>query len=128
VRHPEDGVADRPAHQAHRRIVGQREPSQGGIAGDPPGDACTIGVVGYDRFSETLRSVTPVALPGFVDAIGRWQDLDVGTLQSELDRVNARFRAWVEDPANAGRPTSESPDYLDRMAIDTILERRFFWE
>ena len=84
--------------------------------------------MGYDKFSETLRSVAPVAVPGLVDAIERWQDLDVSTLQERLDEVNGRFRAWVADPANAGRPIADCPDYLDRMAIETILERRFFWE
>jgi len=34
----------------------------------------------------------------------------------------------VRDPANEGRPISDAPDYLDRIALDSLLERRTWAE
>jgi phage terminase small subunit len=43
-------------------------------------------------------------------------------------RISDEFRTWVEDPANAGRQISDAPVYLDRMAVEIIIERRYFTE
>jgi phage terminase small subunit len=34
----------------------------------------------------------------------------------------------VREPANSGRPISEAPDYLDRIALDSLIERRMWSE
>jgi hypothetical protein len=49
-------------------------------------------------------------------------------LQEAFDACEARFRAWVGAPENAGRPIREAPDYLDRIALDSLLERRTWTE
>jgi tRNA nucleotidyltransferase (CCA-adding enzyme) len=49
-------------------------------------------------------------------------------LGAAWDAVNRDFRAWVEHPDNAGRPIQESPVYVDRIAIDSLRERRTWWE
>ena len=46
----------------------------------------------------------------------------------EADAAQAAFRSWVEDPANSDRPFIECPAYVDRIAAESILERRLFTE
>jgi hypothetical protein len=83
--------------------------------------------VAYDPVSRKLSAAAPMS-PELVEAFARFEGLTLTELQERLDRAQERFRAWVEDPANAGRPISEAPDYLDRIALDSLLERRTWAE
>lgn len=78
--------------------------------------------------SETLSRIAPIAQPGLVEAFARFESLGLVELQRAREACEERFRAWVRDPANRGRPISEAPDYLDRIALDALLERRLWWE
>jgi hypothetical protein len=86
-----------------------------------------IALVAYDPVSRKLSAVAPMA-PELVEAFARFEGLTLTELQERFDEAQGRFRAWVEDPANAGRPISEAPDYLDRIALDSLLERRTWAE
>jgi hypothetical protein len=95
---------------------------------DPLGDPPRIGGVAYDPVSRKLPASAPVAHRELLDAFARFEHLTLTELQDAFDATEARFRAWVEDPANAGRPLREAPDYLDRIALDSLLERRTWME
>ena len=58
----------------------------------------------------------------------RWETVDRPFLKEAFDAADERFKAWVRDPANEGRPISDAPDYLDRIALDSLLERRTWAE
>lgn len=81
----------------------------------------------YDPVSRKLSDVAPVA-PELVAAFARFEALTLTELQAGFEEADARFRAWVRDPVNEGRPISEAPDYLDRIALDSLLERRTWAE
>ena len=66
--------------------------------------------------------------PELVEAFARFEHLGYAELQERFARCTDRFRAWVEDPENAGRPISEWPEYLDRIALDALIERRTWME
>ncbi len=91
------------------------------------GAAARILAVAYDPVSHKLRAVAPVA-PDLVEAFARFEGLTLAELQEAFDAADERFKAWVRDPANEGRPISEAPDYLDRIALDSLLERRTWAE
>lgn len=82
----------------------------------------------YDPLSEKLAGQTHVAVPDLLATFARFEHLTIPELQRAFDDSNDRFRAWVEDSQNSGRPISEAPDYLDRIALDSLLERRMWWE
>ncbi|MEW6581610.1 MAG: hypothetical protein AB1416_02465 [Actinomycetota bacterium] len=84
--------------------------------------------MGYDIVSESLARVAPLMDPELLGAFRRHESLTLPQLQVERAACEDRFRAWVRDPANEGRPISEAPDYLDRIALDALLERRMWWE
>ncbi len=84
--------------------------------------------VARDPVSQKLADAVPMADPLILEAIGRHEHLGLVALQEAFDANEARFRAWVEDPGNAGRPIRESPFYLDRIALDSLLERRTWAE
>jgi hypothetical protein len=98
------------------------------VCGDP-GDGAVARIVGvaYDPVSRKLAGVAPVA-PELLRAFERFEGLTLTELQSAFDGADLRFQAWVRDPANAGRPIAEAPDYLDRIALDSLLERRTWAE
>jgi hypothetical protein len=81
----------------------------------------------YDPVSRKLAGVAPVS-DDLLAAFARFEGLTLTGLQEAFDAADARFRDWVRDPANAGRPISEAPDYLDRIALDSLLERRTWAE
>jgi hypothetical protein len=83
--------------------------------------------VAYDPVSHKLSAVAPVA-PDLVEAFARFEGLTLAELQQAFDAADERFKAWVRDPANEGRPISDAPDYLDRIALDSLLERRTWAE
>jgi hypothetical protein len=91
------------------------------------GAAARILAVAYDPVSRKLSAVAPVA-PELVEAFSRFEGLTLTELQEAFDAADERFKAWVRDPANEGRPISEAPDYLDRIALDSLLERRTWAE
>ena len=82
----------------------------------------------YDRVSDKLLQVAPMVDPDFLEAVRRHEDRTLVQLQEERAAVEERFRAWVRDPANEGRPLSEAEGYHDRLALDSLLERRMWWE
>jgi len=92
------------------------------------GEASRIAVVAYDPVSRKLPAAAPVADERFVEAFGRFEGLTLAELQEAFAACEARFRAWVEDPANRGRPIQEAPDYVERIALDSLIERRMWWE
>ena len=79
-------------------------------------------------FSERLLAVSPLRNPELIAAFERYQLMGIPELDQTWDAVNAAFRRWVEAPENAGRPIQEAPQYLDRIAIGTLQERRTWWE
>jgi hypothetical protein len=98
------------------------------VGEDPlAGPAARIVDVAYDPVSRKLADVAPVA-PELLDAFARFEGLTLTELQSAFEAADLRFRAWVRDPSNAGRPIAEAPDYLDRIALDSLLERRTWAE
>ncbi|HSJ73065.1 MAG TPA: hypothetical protein VK904_02015 [Miltoncostaeaceae bacterium] len=104
-----------------------RHPAHQGVRGQQREGGTKIGLVAYDPVSRKLSDVAPVA-PELVAAFARFEGLTLAELQARFDEAQARFRAWVEDPAHAGRPISEAPDYLDRIALDSLIERRTWAE
>jgi hypothetical protein len=83
--------------------------------------------VAYDPVSRKLAGVAPVA-PEILSAFERFEGLTLLELRARFEEADGRFRAWVRDPVNEGRPISEAPDYLDRIALDSLLERRTWAE
>jgi hypothetical protein len=81
--------------------------------------------VAYDPVSRKLSDVAPVA-PELVAAFARFEHLTLTELQEQFAAADARFRAWVGE--HPDRPISEAPDYLDRIALDSLLERRTWAE
>ena len=81
-----------------------------------------------DHVARNLDALAPIALEGLAEAIARWEPRSLDELQAASDRIQREVRAWAEDPANAERPISDSPVYLDRMAVEVLIERRYFTE
>ena len=75
-----------------------------------------------------LAASAPIALEGLTEALSRWEGQPLNDLRVASARISHEFRTWVEDPTNAGRPISEAPVYLDRMAVEIIIERMYFTE
>lgn len=84
--------------------------------------------VSWDPISRKLPDVSPLRDPVLVEAFARYEALTVPQLEAAWQEVNRGFRAWVDAPENEGRPFQEAPQYPDRIAIDSLLERRTWWE
>jgi hypothetical protein len=84
--------------------------------------------VTYDPLSQKLRATTPVAIPELLELYAQFEDMPLTGLQEAFAACQARFRAWVEAPENAGKPISAAPDYLERIALDSLVERRMWVE
>jgi hypothetical protein len=95
---------------------------------EPGGGRRRMRLVAYDPVSRKLSAVAPIADARLIQAFARFEGLTLTELQERFGEAEERFRAWVRDPANAGRPISEAPDYLDRIALDSLLERRTWAE
>ena len=95
---------------------------------DARGDLPILGQVAHDRLARNLGRSAPIASEQILAAIERLQDLPLTGLQRAADDAQSGFRAWVEDPANAERPFTECPAYVDRIAAESLLERRMFTE
>ena len=91
-------------------------------------DPRRIVCVSYDPLSDKLREAAPTAMPELLELFASFEGLTLGELEEAFAACEQRFRDWVQDPANAGRPISESPDYLDRIALDSLIERRMWSE
>ena len=81
-----------------------------------------------DHVASNLAASAPVVLDGLAQAIARWEGCSLDELHAASDRIRADVRRWAVDPENAERPISESPVYLDRMAVEVLIERRYFTE
>ncbi len=82
----------------------------------------------WDLISEKLSSVAPIMDGRLTEALARYETLSLPDLEAAWERVQGEFRAWVEAPENAGRPIQEAPCYVDRIAVDSLRERRTWWE
>lgn len=82
----------------------------------------------HDSLSDKLSRQAPVALPLLTATIQRYEGLSLADLARRRQECEEGFRSWARNPENAGRPISEAPDYLDRIALDSLLERRMFVE
>jgi hypothetical protein len=91
-------------------------------------DPLRIRHVSYDPLSEKLRATTPVAVPELLGVFAQFEHLSLTELQDAFAACEVRFRVWVEAPENAGKPIKEAPDYLERIALDSLLERRMWAE
>jgi len=84
--------------------------------------------VSDEPLSDKLDRQAPVALPLLTEVIRRYEGLPLEDLTRRRQECEDGFRKWARDPENAERPISEAPDYLDRIALDSLLERRMFVE
>jgi hypothetical protein len=82
----------------------------------------------YDPVSQKLPASAPIAQSELIERFAQYEGLTITELHEAFEQATARFKAWVEDPANAGRPLSDAPDYVDRIAIDSLIERRTWME
>lgn len=78
---------------------------------------------GPARLSARLAAVAPLP-PEIASALARFEGLPLAELQRALRRREALLRRWARDPANRGRASAESPGYLDRVALGTLIEHR----
>lgn len=81
----------------------------------------------YDPVSRKLADVAPVA-PELLEVFERYESLTLLELREQFAQADRRFQEWVRDPVNEGCPISQAPDYLDRIALDSLLERRTWAE
>lgn len=128
MRAAEERVADRAPDHAHRAVEKRGQARQERVAGGPLAQARRLVRVAYDPVSRKLAAASPIALPRLTEALARYEGLTLTELQAAMDACEARFREWVARPENAGRPISEAPDYVDRIALDSLLERRTWSE
>ncbi|MCB0881641.1 MAG: hypothetical protein KDC33_05410 [Thermoleophilia bacterium] len=54
--------------------------------------------------------------------------MTIAELEAECLRVEDAFKAWVQHPDNEGKPIQLAPMYVDRIAVDSLRERRTWWE
>jgi hypothetical protein len=124
----EERVTHKSPDGAHGNVeVGQRR-RQGMRRRDAPGNEAKIGRMTHDAISRKLAQQAPIALPKLTAVIERYEALSLADLTRRRAECEEGFRAWARDPKNAGSPISEAPDYLDRIALDSLLERRMFAE
>lgn len=82
----------------------------------------------WDPVSRKLSAVAPISDQRLTDAFARYEGLTLAELEEAWENVQAEFRAWVEAPENTGQPIQDAPCYVDRIAIDSLRERRTWWE
>lgn len=81
----------------------------------------------YDPVSSKLSDIAPVA-PELLEAFAKFEHLTYQELNERFAEYTEEFRRWVERPENADRPIKEWPGYLDRIALDALIERRTWME
>lgn len=84
--------------------------------------------MGFDDVSERLAASAPVSEPALVEMLARYEGRPVTELEDELGAAHQRLREWAARPENAGRPVSECPEHLTRIALGALIERRLFAE
>jgi hypothetical protein len=126
-RQPQQGVAHGAAHEPQPLLPGERR-GQARAGGERPPGSRRIPLVVYDPVSRKLSGAAPVANAALIAAIAGFEGLTLAELTARFAACEASFRAWVGDPVNAGRPISEAPDYVDRIALDSLIERRMWHE
>lgn len=82
----------------------------------------------WDPVSQKLGAVAPIADERLTAAFATYEGLTIAELEAKCLEVEAAFRAWVEHPDNAGKPIQMAPMYVDRIAVDSLRERRTWWE
>ncbi len=85
-------------------------------------------VASYDPISKKLPRQAPITEPRLAEALERYEALTVPELEDAFTRNDAEFKAWVQAPGNSERPIGEFPGYVDRIAIDSLIERRTWME
>jgi len=85
-------------------------------------------VVSWDPLSEKLVEHSPLRNPELVAAFARYEHLTITELDGAWDQINVAFREWIDLPGNVGKPIQDAPQYWDRIAIDSLRERRTWWE
>jgi RecB family exonuclease len=82
----------------------------------------------YDPVSRKLARQAPIAERDLPAALARYEGLTILQLEEAFRENERRFKEWVMEPANAGRSIQEFPGYVDRIAIDSLIERRTWME
>ena len=106
--------------------MGTDDPYQGVVAHQRRAGTRIV-VVAYDPVSRKLAGGAPIA-PELLGAFAKYENLTLLKLRAGFEQADRRFQEWTRDPANAGRPINEAPDYLDRIVLDSLLERRTWAE
>lgn len=126
--HTQQRIPHRAADEADAGGVSRKlHAGEHGIAVNPLPHDARIPLMS-DHVAGNLSASAPIALEGLAAAIARWEGRSLDELQAASDRIRDEVRGWAEDPSNADRPISDSPVYLDRMAVEVLIERRFFTE
>jgi hypothetical protein len=125
---PEQRIADHSADDAHLARQMGTQARQHRVRQELVCQMSTIHRVSWDPLSEKLIENSPLRNPELVASFSRYQHLTIRELDAAWDQVNVAFREWVEQPGNAGRPIQQAPQYWDRIAIDSLRERRTWWE
>lgn len=81
-----------------------------------------------DPLARTLSAVAPIADERILAVIAEFEGRSIMELEDELGRAHERLRTWAAQPGNAGRPVSECPEHLTRIALGALIERRLFAE
>lgn len=82
----------------------------------------------HDPVAHDVGRSAPMAGDAVLRAVERLEGASLEQLERAAADAQAGFRAWTEDPANAGRPFIDCPPYVDRIAAETLIERRLFTE
>ena len=126
--HPDERITHRTADERYEgSAIRHHEPAQHRIPCHPVTHRASIEHMA-DHVSGNLAASAPIALDGLTDAIARWESSSLDELRAASERITEEFRVWITDPANDGRPISDAPVYLDRMAVEVLIERRYFSE
>jgi hypothetical protein len=125
---PEERIAHDPADDADLTRQERPQPCKQRMGQELVWEMGTIHVVSWDPLSEKLIENSPLRNPELVAAFSRYEHLTIAELDVAWDEVNVAFRDWVEQPEHAGRPIQQAPQYWDRIAIDSLRERRTWWE
>jgi len=125
---PEQGVADQSTDDADLPRQVRQHTGDHRMGSEALVEVDTIRHVSWDPLSEKLVENSPLRTPELVAAFTRHEHLTITELDGAWDQINVAFREWVEQPENAGRPIQDAPQYWDRIAIDSLRERRTWWE
>jgi len=74
-------------------------------------------------FADRLAAVAPLD-SALGAALARFEHLGLADLQRALSEREDLLRAWANDPANSARPSSASPEHIERVVLGLLLEHR----